>query len=100
MVVLLCGGSYVLSNFTATQFEQRDKRVKRTTQRKFDIEEEHKAMMDKLSIDDYSLSRIPRKDEPETIKKRDERREAKAKARAQGKAAQSKAWCIDKFIVE
>jgi hypothetical protein len=69
LVVLLCGGSYSLSQFTQTQFEIKDKKQKRMSQKTFDIQEEHRRIQKSLNIDDYSLSRIPRPDEPESLEK-------------------------------
>ena len=40
--------------------EIKDKRQSSTSVRKFDLEEEHRLLMKKLDIDNFSLSRIPR----------------------------------------
>jgi hypothetical protein len=79
MVLLLTGGSYLLSTFTATQFEQKDKRMKKTSKKVHAIEEEHKRMMAKLNIDDYALSRIPRPNEPDTVEGAEKRRQKRHK---------------------
>ncbi len=47
-----------------TEYEIKDKKNKSISIKKFDIEEEHRIMMDKLkSSNEYSLSRVPRPDE-------------------------------------
>lgn len=56
--------------------EIKDKRTTSVSTRKFDIDEEHRKLMKKLDIDNFSLSRIPRpetdedaKAKPPTVKK-------------------------------
>jgi DNA-directed RNA polymerase subunit H (RpoH/RPB5) len=63
LVVFILGSSYGLSIFTQTQYEVRDKQTNSVSTRKFDLEEEHKKLMSKLDIDNFTLSRIPRPDE-------------------------------------
>lgn len=60
LILFLIGGSVLLSEFLGTHMELKDKQNKSTTERNFDLEEEHKTLMKKLNIDDFSLSRIPR----------------------------------------
>jgi hypothetical protein len=60
MVLFTVGGCYMLSIFLETHVALKDKQNKSTTTRKFDLEEEHKALMEKLDLDSFSLSRIPR----------------------------------------
>jgi hypothetical protein len=62
------GGCYMLSVFLQTHMEIKDRRVKSTTARKFDLEEEHRKMMAQLDIDNYTLSRIPRPEEVDVAK--------------------------------
>ena len=62
-LLLILGGTYGISEFLQTGFEYRDRDMNRTNVRKFDLNEEHKKMMEKLKINDYKLSRIPRKDD-------------------------------------
>jgi hypothetical protein len=82
LVLLLAGGSYVLSTFTATQFEQKDKNRRKMSQKKFDIEEEHRRLMDLLKIDEGFLSvRIPRPSEPASLSKAEERRKLRDEER-------------------
>ena len=38
------------------------------SERKFSLEEEHKKLLEKLDIDNFSLSRIPRPDDKEVEK--------------------------------
>ena len=63
LIAFMIGGSYFLSIFVGTHVEVRDKNNQSKSIRKFDLEEEHKTLMKKLEIDNYSLSRIPRPDE-------------------------------------
>jgi len=63
LVAMVLGCTFVLSQFMQTHMEIKDKRSKSTSQRKFDLEEEHRLLMKKLDIDNFSLSRIPRPEE-------------------------------------
>jgi Cytochrome c oxidase assembly protein COX16 len=63
MIAFIVGGSLALSNFMQTHYELKDKAKKSTTQRKFDLEEEHSKMMKQLKVENFSLSRIPRPEE-------------------------------------
>ena len=40
-----------------------DKNIKSTSERKFNLEEENKKLMQQLDIENFSLSRIPRPDD-------------------------------------
>ena len=61
MVALILGGSWALSQFMQTHMDIKDKRSQSVSTRKFDLEEEHKALMKKLNIEGgFNLSRIPR----------------------------------------
>jgi hypothetical protein len=60
----MIGGVYVLSTFMQTHVEMKDKKTSSISQRKFDLNQEHDALMKKLDLDNsYKLSRIPRVDE-------------------------------------
>ena len=63
LIIFLIGGSYLLSIFLETHFEMKDKQNSSSTVRSFDLEQEHKELMKKLDIDNFSLSRIPRPEE-------------------------------------
>jgi cytochrome c oxidase assembly protein subunit 16 len=63
LILLVISGSLLLSNFLETQVEMRDKNKKSTTQKQFDLEEEHRKLMKNLDIDNFTLSRIPRPEE-------------------------------------
>jgi hypothetical protein len=71
-VVLVCAGSLGLSQMMQTQFEIKDrKKGKSVNKRQYDIEEEHKRIMQKLNLDgEYSLSRIPRPDDEDEDSKK------------------------------
>ncbi len=70
MLLFMIGGCYMLSEFMQTKMEMKDKLVSSQSQRKFDLDEEHKAMLKKLDIErDFTLSRIPRPDDSPTPKK-------------------------------
>lgn len=60
MIAFMVGGSFLLAHFMQTHMEIKDKRQTSVSKRKFDLEEEHKSLMKKLDIDNFSLSRIPR----------------------------------------
>lgn len=60
----IVGGSWYLSKFVETKVEIQDKRSnKSVSTRKFNLEEERRKMLEKLDIDNYNLSRIPRPDD-------------------------------------
>ena len=64
MLAFMIGGCYVLSEFMQTHMEMKDKKMKSQTQRKFDLDEEHRTMLAKLNLEKgYTLSRIPRPDD-------------------------------------
>jgi len=89
MVLLMAGGAYGLSTFTATQFEEKDKRVIKKSKHTLDIEEEHRRMMLRLNDKDYSLSRVPRASEPDTVER--VKRELRTKSNSRRAAAARKA---------
>ena len=60
MLFLCFGGVYMISKFQQTKNEIKDKKEGSISTRKFNLEEEHKMISEKLNIDDYKLSRIPR----------------------------------------
>jgi len=69
LLLLIVGGSYFLSVFMSTHMEMKDKQNKSTSVRKFDLEKEHKELLSKLDIENFSLSRIPRPvDESDDVK--------------------------------
>ncbi len=63
MIAMIVAGSVFLSNFVATQVEMKDKNEKAINERQFDIEEEHRKLLKRLDIDNFTLSRIPRPEE-------------------------------------
>ena len=63
MIIFILGGSFALSTFMQTHYDIKDKASNTQTTRKFDLDEEHAAMMKKLDIANFSLSRIPRPEE-------------------------------------
>jgi len=61
LVAFMLGGSLALSQFMQTHMDIKDKRTQSVSKRKFDLEEEHKMLMQKLGdLSDFTLSRIPR----------------------------------------
>ena len=70
LILFVCGGSYALSNFTQTHVEMKDKLIQSSSTRKFDLEEEHKRLMQKLDIENYTLSRVPRPEDLDDTKTR------------------------------
>jgi hypothetical protein len=65
LILLVVAGSLFLSNFLTTQVELKDKGNQGKSERKFDLEEEHRKLLKSLDIDNYTLSRIPRPDDSE-----------------------------------
>jgi hypothetical protein len=65
LVVMIVAGAYGLSIFMQTHMEYKDQKGRTISKREFTLEEEHKKMMEKLNIRDYTLSRIPRPGEEE-----------------------------------
>ena len=63
MIIFILGGSFALSTFMQTHYDIKDKALNTQTTRKFDLDEEHAAMMKKLDIANFTLSRIPRPEE-------------------------------------
>jgi DNA-directed RNA polymerase subunit H (RpoH/RPB5) len=63
LVLLVVAGSLFLSNFVTTQVEMKDKNNSATNEKEFTLEEEHRKLLKKLDIENYSLSRIPRPEE-------------------------------------
>lgn len=74
LVSLLLGGSFLLGHFMQTHMDIKDKRASSISKRKFDMDEEHKLLMKKLDLDNFSLSRIPRPEGLEDDKKKGEKR--------------------------
>jgi hypothetical protein len=64
MFAFILGGTYALTTFMTTGIEIRDKKQGRglnsVSERKFNLEEEHKDIIASLDLDNFSLSRIPR----------------------------------------
>ena len=60
LVLLIIGGTYMLSIFMQTHMEYKDRKGTSISEREFTLEEEHMKMMKQLDIKNYSLSRIPR----------------------------------------
>lgn len=80
LLFLVVGGSFFLSQFTATQVEFRDKQARSSSVRQFNLEEEHRKLMKNLDIDNFTLSRIPRPEEQDPNKapspKKDQQQQA------------------------
>lgn len=77
MITFSFGCLYLLGEFMQTHVEMKDKKTASVSKRKFDLEEEHTALMKKLDIDNsYSLNaRIPR---PGEEKEKEEAKKAKS----------------------
>lgn len=60
MILLVVGGSLFLTNFTQTRVELKDRVIKSSSEKQFDLEEENRKLLKKLDIDNFTLSRIPR----------------------------------------
>lgn len=61
LILFMFGGTYFLSVFMDTKMEMKDRQMGNSTSiQKFDLEEEHRALMAQLATKDFSLSRIPR----------------------------------------
>ncbi len=69
MILLVVGGSLFLTNFTQTRVEMKDRIIKSTSEKQFDLEEENRKLLKKLDIDNFTLSRIPRPGEEQENQK-------------------------------
>lgn len=68
LLLFMIGGTCFLQMFMDAKLEVRDRQQGQSvTVRKFDLEEEHKLLMSKLDLDDFSLSRIPRPEDPTSV---------------------------------
>jgi hypothetical protein len=65
LIILIFSGSVLMSYFMDSNIEIKGRTSKSTTPRQFDIDEEHRLLMKKLDIENYTLSRIPRPEEEE-----------------------------------
>jgi len=84
LIIFVVGGSYFLSVFMSTHMEIKDRNNNSKSERNFNLEEEHKLLMKKLDIDNFSLSRIPRPDDdalPNGNSKKSDSNEARKKQR-------------------
>ena len=63
MIIFIVGGSVGLSAFMQTHYELKDKKLNTQTVRNYDLAAEHAAMMKKLDVENFTLSRIPRPEE-------------------------------------
>ncbi len=70
MILLVVGGSLFLTNFTQTRVELKDRVLKSSSEKQFDLEEENRKLLKKLDIENFSLSRIPRPDEEQEGQKK------------------------------
>eukprot|EP00614_Pseudopedinella_elastica_P033702 CAMPEP_0172625488 /NCGR_PEP_ID=MMETSP1068-20121228/144132_1 /TAXON_ID=35684 /ORGANISM="Pseudopedinella elastica, Strain CCMP716" /LENGTH=75 /DNA_ID=CAMNT_0013434801 /DNA_START=51 /DNA_END=278 /DNA_ORIENTATION=+ len=60
LVLFVVGGSYSLSYFVQGHVEAKDVRVKTSSQREFNLEEEHRKAIGKLNIDEYDMVPVPK----------------------------------------
>lgn len=70
MILLVVGGSLFLTNFTQTRVELKDRVLKSSSEKQFDLEEENRKLLKKLDIENFSLSRIPRPGEEQEGQKK------------------------------
>ncbi len=80
LVIFIVAGTYVLSTFMQTHMEVKDRNNKGTSERTFNLEEEHRKLMQKLDLENFSLSRIPR---PEELAAKDKEKEKEKKSNSQ-----------------
>ncbi|CAI5735991.1 unnamed protein product [Hyaloperonospora brassicae] len=64
LVLFVVGGYVALTQFVGGKYEARDHAVKSQSEHVFNLEEEHKKMTAKLTLDDFELKPVP--DAPET----------------------------------
>ena len=83
LVFLIVGDAFGMSVFMQTHLSFKDCRGATTSVREFTLEEDHKKMMKKLDIENYSLSRIPRREELSNTKE---------KNRSAGEKSISRSW--------
>ena len=66
MLILLGGGSYVLSGFVQGRVDQKDMQVVSKSVREFNIDQEYEETMKKLDVDNsYHIKKIDRPEDTE-----------------------------------
>ena len=60
LIAFVLGTTYAISIMVDTHVEAKDRKDAKVSIRKFNLDEEHRTMMQSLDIDNYQLSRIPR----------------------------------------
>ncbi|CAK4724688.1 unnamed protein product [Aphanomyces euteiches] len=58
-VIFVVGGFSILNQFLGGKMEKKDVLVKSQSERAFNLDEEHRKMMEKLKTDDFVIKRIP-----------------------------------------
>ncbi|KAF0716251.1 Aste57867_2939 [Aphanomyces stellatus] len=58
-VIFVVGGFTVLNQFMGGKFEKKDAIVKSQSERAFNLEEEHRKIMQKFKTDDFEIKRVP-----------------------------------------
>ncbi|OQR81349.1 hypothetical protein THRCLA_23394 [Thraustotheca clavata] len=58
-VIFVVGGFAGLQHFVGGKFEKRDMLVKSQNEHAFNLDEEHRKMMQKIKVDDFEIKRIP-----------------------------------------
>uniref|UniRef100_A0AAV1T407 Uncharacterized protein n=1 Tax=Peronospora matthiolae TaxID=2874970 RepID=A0AAV1T407_9STRA len=59
LVLFIVGGYVALTQFVSGKYEARDHVVKSQSEHIFNLEEEHKKMTAKLTLDDFELKPVP-----------------------------------------
>ncbi|KAG7379616.1 hypothetical protein PHYPSEUDO_008343 [Phytophthora pseudosyringae] len=60
LVLFIVGGYVALTQFVGGKYEARDHRVKSQSEHMFNLEEEHKKMTKKLTLDDFEIKPVPK----------------------------------------
>ncbi|KAF4138550.1 Cytochrome c oxidase assembly protein COX16 [Phytophthora infestans] len=65
LVLFIVGGYVALTQFVGGKYEARDHMVKSQSEHLFNLEEEHKKMTKKLTLDDFEIKPVPKpKEDP------------------------------------
>ncbi|KAH7474292.1 hypothetical protein PRIC1_013579 [Phytophthora ramorum] len=60
LVLFIVGGYVALTQFVEGKFEARDHLVKSQSEHMFNLEEEHKRMTKKLTLDEFEIKPVPK----------------------------------------
>ncbi|KAA0154912.1 hypothetical protein FNF27_03016 [Cafeteria roenbergensis] len=59
LVFFCVAGLYGLQQFVGQKYERMDKQVRSMSERRFELQEEHKKLMERFGSDDFELKPLP-----------------------------------------